>query len=320
MRIAILGALLAMGCAMGSPGVRAQAYPNRPITMISGSAAGTYTDVACRAMIRLLEMRLKQPVVLDNRSGAGGYIGADMTARAAPDGYTLLCSPDTTLFSDLFNKDQRPLLKDLALIGAFAATPTLMLAPSGMKVKNLKEFVAAVRSMPGKFNAGFIVNTALMFETITFLQGQKLEMAQVPYVNMLQGTRAVVSNDIQLMLVPLLTAKPLLDAGSAVALATTGGQRFSLIPEVPTAKEQGVNLDLSTYLIVLGPARLPEEILSQLRTELQKSMGSTEGLAALKNLGAEAVTLSTAEVQSRLVESRSRYAEINETLKKSEKK
>ncbi len=288
----------------------AQTYPNRRISFIIGASPGSSSDGVCRLLARRLESRLKQTVVPENRFGAGGYVAFDAVARAAPDGYTLLCTAELALYSDIFDKSQRQILKELPLVSAFSATPLVLLVPAALKVKTLPEFISLVRTNPRKFNAGFPVNSSYMLETVGLLRSNGLEMGEIAYKSMPQGVSGMLSGDLQLLMTTLSSAAPLIESGRAVAIATTGAKRFSLMPDVPTMREQSVDMSYSTWYGLFASSNLPEHIRNRLQQETSAAMAGAEVVTALNGLGMEPFTTPPDELATTVEHNVVRYRKL----------
>ena len=301
-------------CAFAAAGAYAQGFPNKRISVIVGAAAGTYSDLMCRILVAQLELRFKQPVTLENKSGAGGYIANDAVARANPDGYTLLCAPEPTLYSDLFTKGQRSLLKELTLLGGFGSAPLVVIAPTTMKMKNLKEFVSEVKANPKKYNVETIVNTADSLEALWFLRSQGLDMPEVSFVNRNQMLLSISRSDIHFMVAPISAARPVMDSGAVVPLATTGSARIKQMPDVATAKEQGSELEIITWFGFFSPNNLPNDVSALLKHEFDEGMSSPAAVSSMATLGAEPLIRSVGDLQNKLTLQNKRYAEIISTL------
>ncbi len=293
----------------------AQTYPNRRINFVIGASPGSSPDGVCRLLARRLDTRLKQTVVPDNKFGAGGYPAFDAVARAAPDGYTILCTAELALYSDIFDKSQRQILKELPLVSAFSATPLVLLVPVALKVKTLPEFMSVVRANPKKFNAGFPVNSSYMLETVGLLRSSGLEMGEIAYKSMSQGVAGLLSGDLQLLMTTLSSAVPLIESGRAVAIATTGTKRFSLMPDVPTMKEQGVDMSYSTWYGLFASSGLPEDIRNRLRQETAAAMGGAEVVTALTGLGMEPFTAPPDELTTTVGQNVVRYRKLLDQMK-----
>ena len=309
------GACLALTCALAFGALLphpadAQSFPSRRITVITGTTPGTLTDLVTRLMAKQLEDRFKQPVVVENRPGAGGLIAIQAAARSAPDGHTLVLGSEATLYPEVFNKEQSSPAREVTLIAAFGSTPTIFAVPASLKVRTMKELIQLARENPGKFNAAIGANTTLALEMTSFLRKNNLNMLEVPYVGMAQAIQAMATGDTQFMIASVLAVKPLLDRGTAIALGTSGANRFSLMPDIPTMKEQGFDVDYVTWFGVFSPNGMPADIVARLRREINESMNSAESIPTMAKFGAEPLTSSPEALMAKVSENSRRYREI----------
>ncbi len=307
--VVALACTLAAGALAPQP-ADAQGFPNRRITVLTGTTPGTLTDLVTRLMAKQLEERFKQPVIVENRPGAGGLIAIQAVARSAPDGHTLVLGSEATLYPEVFNKEQSSPAKEVTLVAAFGSTPTIFAAPASLKVRTMKELVQLTRDNPGKFNAAIGANTTLALEMTSFLKKNNMNMLEVPYVGMSQATQAMATGDTQFMIASVLAIKPLLDKGTAIALGTSGVTRFSLMPDIPTMKEQGFDVDYVTWFGVFGPNGMPADIVARLRREINESMNSPEAVPTLAKFGAEPLGSSAEALMAKVAENARRYREI----------
>ena len=292
----------------------AQAFPSRVITIIVAAAPGSSTDPLARMLASILQTRLKQPVVVVNRVGAGGYVGAEFVARAAPDGYTLLFTTDTAMHSNLFFKEQRNLIQELVPIKIIATQPLGLLVSSGLGVSNLQEFVEVVKANPKKYNYGYVVNTAVQLESERLLKSAGMEMTGVSYSSTAPAVQALMAGDIQFVLSSLSTMKPVIDAGKGTVLALSSQQRFSQLPNVPTAKEQGLDMDLANRTGLFGSSKIPPAILELLYREVVASMETPEMKDLLKNLSLEPMPGSMDDQKKQLIADSQHFADIAKAI------
>lgn len=261
-------------------------------------------------MARQLEPKLKQTIVVENKTGAGGYIAVNSVMNSAPDGYTLLCTAELALYSDLFDKTQRAISQELPLIAAFGSTPHFLLASTALGVKTLPELITSVRANPKKFNTGFAVNSTYMLEIMDFLRKNRLEMGEIAYSTTPQSMQALLTGDIHVALTTMLSARPVLERGRAVLIGTTGARRFSLTPNVPTLKEQGVDVDATTWFGLFGSAKLPARVRATLERAVTEAMSSQEAASALAVLGTEPLPVGPDELRRKVAENARRYQKL----------
>ena len=263
-------AALASLALLGSPAARAQAWPAKPITMIVPQGAGGSTDALARLVGQALGTRLGQTVVIDNRAGAGGVLGATAAAKAAPDGYTLLFGSSTTTAANAFLYTSFPgdPLKIFVPLALVADAPFVFVVPTTSPVKSMHDLVAAAKATPGKLNYGYGTSSGLICtELLKSVAG--LEITKVPYRSSAQALTDLMSGQLDVICEPLSTSGPNAKAGRLRILALTGKTRSSLAPDIPTVAEAGVpGMSYTAWIGVYAPAGLPPELATKLGGEL----------------------------------------------------
>jgi tripartite-type tricarboxylate transporter receptor subunit TctC len=270
----------------------AQNYPNRPVRMITGSPGST-SDIAARFVAQKLSERWGQQVVVDNRPGAGGIIGSEIGAKAAPDGYTLTVGHIGTHASAqfLFKKLAYDPVKDFAPISLMTNSGIALVINASMPAGNLKEFVAYAKSKPGGVNyasAGGGTSSQLSGELFNQMTGAKL--VHIPYKGAGFALTAVVSGETQAAFLSTTTANVQVKAGRLKALAVLNSKRFSAAPDIPTAAEQGFpGIESNVWFGLFAPARTPKAIIAKINRDVVYSLRLPEARDALLAQGAEAV-------------------------------
>lgn len=299
MAIKTLWAACSLACGIWG-GAQAQtadtaSYPNRPITMVVPAAAGGATDVVARVMAEQLGKRLGQTVLVDNKTGASGMVGATAVARAAPDGYTLLLSYSTPVFytHHIFPKMNYDIKKDFAFITEVAATSLMVLVNENVPAKNMKEFMAWVKSSPGKINYGsYSPGSPGHLMSAYLSESRKLDMVHVPY-----KSEAPLIQDLAGGVVPwgmgtLAAGQGMIKAGRMRPIAILGPNRLKELPDVPTMAEQGFpdpEFNTVAWFTLLAPAGTPKPILARLEKEAIGVLDSTAMKARLQVFGLEPV-------------------------------
>jgi tripartite-type tricarboxylate transporter receptor subunit TctC len=272
-------ALLAAPALLAGPAA-AQGFPTRPVTWVVPFAAGGITDTASRTLAQRMGQALGQPVVVENRPGAGGTIGAEAVARAAPDGHTMLYGSQgpmasaPAMFPNLRYHPQR----DFAPVHGIGASPHLIVANPARPWRSLAELVAAARARPdGLTYASVGVGTSPHLAAETLQRAAGVSMVHAPYANGAQGLNDVIGGRVDLMWDYPLTSLPHVREGRLRALAVTDARRVALAPEVPTVAEAGVpGAELVPWAGLFVPARTPPHAVARLAAALREAMGDPQ--------------------------------------------
>jgi len=264
---------LAAACAAAAvPSARAQSWPARPVRMVVPFPPGTSPDLIARILSEKLALALGQPVVVENRPGAGGNIGTGMVARAAPDGYTLLFTINGPLVTSpmLWRHLGYDPARQLEPVSLVATSPNVLVIDARLPAKTLREFVALAKARPGELNYGSVGNGSaahLAMEQLKAMAG--IEMQHVPYAGFPQVTTAMASGQVQAGFMVPAIAMPLVSAGKLRLLAVTSSGRSALLPGVPTVAESGYpGFEAISWQAVLVPAGTPAPIVERLYREL----------------------------------------------------
>ncbi|MDW5441380.1 tripartite tricarboxylate transporter substrate binding protein [Polaromonas sp. SM01] len=286
-RLAVLGGL----ALLASVPVAAQSdsYPNKPITMVIGYPPGGSTDLTGRIMAHELSKKLGVPVVIENLGGAGGAIGAQKVANAAPDGYTLLVGANNEIaISRLVSKSVKYQIKDFTPIGLIASQPLVLVASQKSGVKNLGQFLTLVKQNPGKYSYGSSgVGTSLHLAGEMVKQQGGLFMTHIPYRGVAPLANDLLGNNIDFGVFVLSSGMPHIRSGKVVALGTTEAKASAQMPEVaPMATNpQLKGIDISVWFALMGPAKLPEPVLAKLKKAYVEAMQSPELRKKLEDSG-----------------------------------
>jgi tripartite-type tricarboxylate transporter receptor subunit TctC len=265
-------AALAAALALAAPAAIAQTYPDRPITFVVPYTPGSGIDIIARTVGPKLSERIGQPVVVENKPGASGNIGADAVAKAPANGYTLMVNVNTfTITPALFKAMPYDPVKDFAPITRAArGNLVLVVNPAALPAKSLDEVVAAARNQPGKLNYASPGNGTPQHLAMELLkQRLGLDIVHVPYKGAAGATTDLLAGQVQMMVLPLHTALPHIRAGKLNAIAVSGEQRSVLAPDIPTFTELGAkNLDIDLYFWFAAPAGTPSEVVARLNREI----------------------------------------------------
>ena len=294
-RVATFTAMLLLSIPLlaGAPVAYGQAgtYPIKGIRLVVPFPPGGPLDVIGRLIAQRLTEAWGQSVVVDNRPGAGGNIGADIVAKSAPDGYTVVMGALSThaVNPSLFPKMPYDAVKDFAPISLVAITPNVLVVNSSLPVNSVKELIAYAKANPGKLafgsgsngSAGHLAGELLKADT-------GVDMIHVPFKGGAPATQALLAGDTQLMFDNLANAVPQVKAGKLKALAVTTAQRSPLAPELPTMAEAGVpGFDISTWFGLLAPAGTPRDIIAKWNIEVVRILNSPDMRERMVAQGAE---------------------------------
>ncbi len=279
-------------------GSLAQTYPNKPIQIIVPVAAGGGTDLLARTLGQKVGEVLGQPVVIENKLGAGGNIGVEMVAKAKPDGYTLLLSPGTIATNvAVYRKLPYDLLKDLQTITLVGQTGSVLVVHPSVKATNLREFVDLAKASPGELNygtAGMGSPQHLHAEFFNQLAGTKTN--HIPYKGQSQAMTDLVGGQLAYMFSPIQNALPYIQQGRIRALSVAASQRNPNVPNVPSLAEGGYKgVDLANWFAVYAPAGTPPAIVKKLNAAFVQVGKSPEMKAKFEKLGFDTFFTSSEE-------------------------
>jgi tripartite-type tricarboxylate transporter receptor subunit TctC len=272
-------------------------WPARPLRLIVPYAAGGPVDISARLLAAKLQESLGQPVVPENRPGAGGNIGVDLVAKSAADGYTLAMSAIATL---AINPSLYPGLpydpqKDLRHVALMVQVPNVLIVTNDLPAKNVQELIALAKQRPGKldFGSGSTGSTGhLAGEMFKMMTGTY--MVHIPYKGSAPALADMMAGRVHLMFDNLASALPSIKSQKVRALATTTRARSSFLPELPTLDEAGLKgFDMTTWWGVSAPAKTPEAVVERLSAEILKAMDAPDMKERLRNMGSEAPAVRT---------------------------
>ena len=271
----LLTAALAASTALLAPAVSAQDYPNKPITLVVPFGPGSGTDQMARVLAQGLGEVLKVPVVVDNKGGASGFIAAQYVAKAAPDGYTVMVTTNTTQTANehLFKKLPYDPVKDFAPIALLAKGQMLLLVRPDSPYKTMADLIAAAKKAPGKLNFGAGSSSSQVASEL-LKQMADIDAVYVPYKSNPLSITDLIGGQIDFMFADAPTALPQVLGGKLRALATSGTNRVAAVPDVPTAAEAGLKgYDMTYWFAVYAPAGTPPAIIQQLNGAFDKVVG-----------------------------------------------
>jgi tripartite-type tricarboxylate transporter receptor subunit TctC len=290
----------------------AQSYPTRPITMIVPFGAGGGTDIIARAVSEDLSRALKQSIVVEPRPGANGAIGSALVARAAPDGYTLLFTAQSTysLNPNLMKDPPFDQLKDLVPVASIGRSPWMLAVPMASEFKTAADVIAYGKANPGKLSFAYWQSSVLVTGE-TFGQLSGIQMRKVPYKGQVEATTDFLGGRLPILFTDTAGARPQVEAGTMRVLAVTGAKRSSLFPDVPTMREAGLDIVTDSMIAVFAPAATPRPILERLNAELTKIIETSEPVRnRIKQLGLDPTVMTLAEADAFVRSELPRWAEM----------
>jgi len=289
----LIAGALACGLALACPaGLHAQSYPSKPVRMIAASSPGSAVDIVARIIAPKLSEQLGQQVVVDNRAGAGGNIGAEIAAKAPPDGYTLfLGTPAHAINSALYRKPSYDLTRDFAPVSQVTTGQYVIVVHPSLPVKSVKELIALARARPGQLNfasAGTGNATHLAGELFRSLA--HVNIVHVPYKGSGPALTDLIGGQVQLMFSNLTSALPYMKTGRLRALAVTSEARATAAPGLPTVIEAGVpHYVVTSWFGIFVPAATTRDIVMRLNGEIAQAMRAADLRERLAAEGAEPV-------------------------------
>ena len=277
----------------------AQGYPAKPIRVVVPYAPGGATDLTARLVGQKMQEAMKQNVLVDNRPGAGGVIGTDIVAKAAPDGYTVLIAvPAEIAILPHLQKMPYNVARDLAPVSLAAVTPLILVVHPSLPVRSVKELIAFARARPGQLTYASAGTGGVQHLSGELLKvTMKLDMAHVPYKGAGPVMPDLIGGHVPMFFSGMPPAMPHVKAGKLRALAVTTTRRSPAAPDVPTMAEAGVpGFDISNWFAYFVPSGTPAEVISRLNSEVNRGLKQPDVREKLANVGAETVGTSPEEL------------------------
>ena len=270
---------LSLALASATPWLHAQAWPSKPVRLVVPFAPGGSTDVVARMLGQKLTDAWGQPVVVDNRAGAGGNLGADAVAKAAPDGHTLLfASGSITINPSIYSNMPFDTVRDFTPITNVASGPMLLVVNDKSPWRSVKDLIRDAKANPGKVNFGSAgIGSQIHLAAENFADAAGIEITHVPYKGEALSYTDLISQQIQMVVGNIAAASALLGPGRLRALAVTGTTRSPLLPDVPTVAESGLpRFENTGWFGLLGPAGLPRPIVDKIYQDALRAMSDTQ--------------------------------------------
>jgi tripartite-type tricarboxylate transporter receptor subunit TctC len=281
---------VAIASALVAASASAQGFPSKPVRLVIAFTPGSSTDIIGRAVAAKLQEMWGQPVVAENRVGAGGSIGSAMVAKADPDGYTLLANSSAHAANPgIFAKLPYDTLKDFTNLALLGGGPNVLITGNDTGWKSLADFVKAAKANPGKLNfssAGVGSGTHFNLEKLKIMTG--IDVQHVPYKGTPEAIGDTIGGRVCCYWAPLNAALPHVNGGKAVALAVSSARRSSLLPNVPTVAEQGYpGFDYTLWVGLWGPANMPADLANKINKDVNAALASADLRGRLTKLGTE---------------------------------
>lgn len=280
----------------------AQNWPSRPVKIVVSFPPGTTPDTVARVVAPRLQEALGQPVVVENRAGAGGNVAADAVAKSPADGYTLLVSTNAAVATNKVLYDNLPYdpERDLAPISLLATAPQVLVVNNSVPVKSFTEYVAYLKQNPGRLSYGTTGSGSAAHLTMELFKADaKVFIVHIPYRGFPQAVTDMLAGNIQTMFAIVPGMLSHIKAGKMTPLAVTALTRSERLPDVPSVKELGFpQLESLAWIGLLAPGKTPQEIIDRLSVETRKALGMTESRRILTNAGFDVAGTTPAEFRS----------------------
>jgi tripartite-type tricarboxylate transporter receptor subunit TctC len=288
-------------------GVSADAYadnwPSKPIRAVIPFGAGSATDVVPRIVFEQMSAQLGQPIIVENRAGAGGTIGTGLVAKADPDGYTLLVhSSAHTITPSIYQNLQFDVARDFATIGVIGNLPNVMIIAPSKGLKTVQQYVAYAKANPASVNFASVgVGSAVHLSAERFRLSAGFQSVHIPFKGGAEALTEVIAGRVDYYFCPLATALPHIKDGRLLGLAVSSPTRATALPDVPTTLESGYpDSDYMFWIGIFAPAKTPPDIVAKLHQELRKALDAPILKEKLATLGVEPMPLTAAQFDAQV--------------------
>jgi tripartite-type tricarboxylate transporter receptor subunit TctC len=311
--LAVLLVLLSAPPNAWSTSAWAEVWPERPLRVVIPFGAGSATDVVPRIVFERMGAQLGQPIVVENRGGAGGTIGTAMVAKAKPDGYTLLTNSSAhTIAPSIYGNLNYHPANDFAAVGPMGNVPNVLIISPSKGIKTLREFVAKAKAKPGSFNFASVgVGSAVHLSAERFRVSAGYEAVHIPFKGGPEALTEVIAGRVDYYFCPIATALPHIKDGRLVPLAVSSPKRAASLPDVPTTLEAGFpDSDYTFWIGSFAPAGTAPAIVQRLHREMQAAIKTPSVAEKLATLGVEAMPLTPAEFGGLVAKEVTAYADF----------
>ncbi|BAT60340.1 tripartite tricarboxylate transporter family receptor [Variibacter gotjawalensis] len=290
----------------------AQNYPDKPIRVIIPFGAGSATDLIPRIVLEQVSKQIGQPIVVENRGGAGGTIGATQVARADPDGYTLLATSSAHTIAPALHSLLYDAAGDFAGVGLMGSSPSVMIISPDKGFKKVQDFVAAAKAKPEAFSFATVgVGSAVHLSAERFRYSAGYKALHIPFKGGSEAITEVIAGRVDYYFCPISTALPFIREGKLLGLVVSSPKRSSVLPDVPTTLELGyADSDYTSWIGLLAPAKTPRPIIDRLAKEIAEAVKSPAVQERFKQLGVEPLPMSPQEIDARLKDEVVRFTEF----------
>jgi len=281
--------LMAVSTSLAGGAASAQVFPTKSVRLVVPFAPGGANDIIARVMAQRLSEPLGQQVIVDNRGGAGGAIGADTVAKAAPDGYTLLlANPGPNAINpSLTAKPLYDPMKDFSFITLMAVSPMVLVVNPTLPAKSVQEFIALARAKPGQINYGSSGTGAITHLSMEYFKVRtRIDVVHIPYQGANVALTSLIGNQVSASFVALGSYTPLMATGKLRALGIAARERNAQLPDVPTINESGVpNFEVTNWFGIVGPPKMPKPIIDRLNGEIARILKTPDMQERFVQLG-----------------------------------
>jgi tripartite-type tricarboxylate transporter receptor subunit TctC len=284
-----LWVFLSIAAAAPAGPVTAQSFPSRPISLIAPYGPGSGNDIIARIISLKVGDSMGHPMVVENRSGAAGAIGTELTAKAQPDGHTILIASTSQTINPYVTKVNYDLLKDFAAVILPATLPYVLAVPGASPAKSIKELVAVAKANPGKFNYAGTYASASHFMGEMLKSAGQIDISLVSYKSTSDAVADVIANRVGIWFTTSATGVPLAKGGKVRIIGVSGKERLAVLPDAPTMAEAGFpTLDVGVNFYILAPAKTPGMVVTALNQTLGKALASQDVKDKLAAQGVDA--------------------------------
>jgi tripartite-type tricarboxylate transporter receptor subunit TctC len=313
----LMPALLALYLATGAAWSQPANWPDKPVRVVTPFPAGSLIDITLRILQPKLSERLGQQIIIDNRSGASGNIGADIIAKSPPDGYTFGAATDSTHgVSPALNPDlSYDALRDFAMVSLLGEAPYVLITSPALPVASVKDLIALAKAKPGALNFASAGPTSLAHLVgALFSQMANVELTEVPYRSSAASILDITQGRIEMQFATLGPVLPHIRSGKVKALAVTSLKRIDILPDVPTLDESGLaGYDALLWLAVVAPAATPRDAVVRMNRELRAVLAMPDVVEALKVQGIDAVSSTPDELRALIARDIDKWRKLGQT-------